>query len=57
MDHKLLKILACPLCKAELVFDSSRQELICRQHRLAYPIKHGVPVMLVEQARKLSEAE
>ncbi|MBV8466240.1 MAG: Trm112 family protein, partial [Burkholderiales bacterium] len=44
MDAKLLEILVCPLCKGPLYFDKSKQELICRGDRLAYPIRDGIPV-------------
>ena len=53
MNQKLLKILACPLCKGALIYDAKAQELICRADRLAYPIRDAVPVMLVDQARRL----
>lgn len=52
MDLKLLDILACPLCKGKLEYDKTRQELICKFHKLAYPIENDIPVMLVEKARK-----
>ena len=51
MDHALLDILVCPLCKGKLLYDHAAQELICRFDKLAYPIRHHVPVMLPEEAR------
>ena len=57
MDSKLLDILVCPLCKGPLLYRKSRQELICKADRLAYPIKDGIPVMLEDDARKLPPAE
>ncbi len=57
MDTKLLDILACPVCKGELVYNKSANELICKLDRLAYPIKDDIPVMLVEEARKLPADE
>jgi uncharacterized protein YbaR (Trm112 family) len=54
-DPKLLEILVCPLTKAPLEYDASRQELISRQAKLAFPIREGIPVMLVDEARKLGE--
>lgn len=57
MDSKLLDILVCPITKGPLVYDRERQELISRSARLAYPIRDGIPVMLEEEARKLSEDE
>jgi uncharacterized protein YbaR (Trm112 family) len=57
MDPKLLEILVCPLCKGPLVFRRETQELICKADRLAFPIRDGIPVMLVEEARRLDETE
>ncbi|HEV7822440.1 MAG TPA: Trm112 family protein [Burkholderiales bacterium] len=57
MDSKLLDILVCPICKGPLVYLKSRQELICKADRLAYPIKDGIPVMLEDDARKLAPEE
>ncbi|MDB5808113.1 MAG: tetraacyldisaccharide 4-kinase [Betaproteobacteria bacterium] len=57
MDSKLLDILVCPLCKGPLIYVKSRQELICKADRLAYPIKDGIPVMLEDDARKLAPEE
>ncbi|MCX7138572.1 MAG: Trm112 family protein [Proteobacteria bacterium] len=57
MDSKLLDILVCPLCKGPLLYRKSRQELICKADRLAYPIKDGIPVMLEDDARKLPPEE
>lgn len=57
MDSKLLDILVCPLCKGPLLYRKSRQELICKADRLAFPIKDGIPVMLEDDARKLPAEE
>jgi uncharacterized protein YbaR (Trm112 family) len=57
MDKKLLDILVCPVTKAPLVYNKERQELICRESRLAYPIRDGIPVMLESEARRLAEDE
>ncbi len=57
MEPKLLDILVCPITKGPLVYDRDKQELISRSARLAYPIRDGIPVMLEEDARKLTEAE
>jgi len=54
IDQKLLEILVCPLTKGPLEFDRDRQELISRKAKLAYPIRDGIPIMLVEEARKLN---
>lgn len=57
MDKKLLEILVCPVSKGPLIYDEKRQELISRTERLAYPIRDGIPVMLVEEARALEPDE
>ena len=57
MDAKLLEILVCPLCKSPLVYQKSAQELICKADRLAFKIADNIPVMLVDEARKLSAEE
>jgi uncharacterized protein len=57
MDSKLLEILVCPVTKGPLIYDKARQELISKSARLAYPIKDGIPVMLEEEARKLTPEE
>ena len=53
IDKKLLDILVCPVSKESL--EQIGDELICRKSNLAYPIKDGIPVMLPEEARKLSD--
>jgi len=57
MDAKLLEILVCPLCKSPLIYRKAEQELICKADKLAYAIKDGIPVMLADEARKLSTEE
>lgn len=57
MDHRLLDILVCPVCKGPLIFDKAAQELICRADRLAYPIRDDIPVMLEAEARRLDDVE
>ena len=53
VDPKLLEILVCPLTKPTLEYDSTRNELISRKAKLAYPIRDGIPIMLPEEARRL----
>ena len=53
LDRKLLDILACPLSKGPLRYDEEKQELISEKAQLAFPIREGIPIMLVEEARKL----
>ena len=57
VDPKLLEILVCPLCKGKLAYRKDADELVCKADRLAYPVKDGIPVMLEEEARKLSPEE
>ena len=57
MDSKLLELLVCPVTKGPLTFDRERQELVSKSARLAYPVRDGIPVMLEEEARKLTPAE
>jgi len=57
VDPKLLEILVCPVTKGPLVYDRTRQELISKKAGLAYPIRDGIPVMLPDEARPLSESE
>ena len=57
MDVKLLEILVCPVTKGPLVYDREKQELISVSARLAYPIRDGIPVMLEDEARRLSPEE
>jgi uncharacterized protein YbaR (Trm112 family) len=57
LDKKLLSILVCPTCKGELHYDRTANELICKGDALAYPIRDDVPVMLANEARKLSVEE
>ena len=57
MKKELLNILVCPLSKGPLIYDEEKQELISLSMRLAYPIRNGVPIMLEEEARSISEEE
>ena len=51
MNQAQLDILVCPLCKGRLVWDAGTQELICTADKLAFPVKDGIPYMLVTEAR------
>jgi uncharacterized protein len=57
MDPKLLELLVCPVTKGHLDYDRTRQELLSRSARLAYPIRDGMPILLEEEARTLSDEE
>lgn len=57
VDPKLLEILVCPMTKTTLRYDAKAQELISDKAALAFPIRDGIPVMLVDEARPLKETE
>ncbi|THU04101.1 Trm112 family protein [Lampropedia puyangensis] len=57
MDTKLLEILVCPVTKGPLTYDRERQELLSHSARLAYPIHDGIPILLENEARPLTEQE
>ncbi|HVM84259.1 MAG TPA: Trm112 family protein [Candidatus Binatia bacterium] len=57
VDPKLLEILVCPLTKGPLIYDSQKQELLSRRAGLAYPIRDGIPIMLADEARPLTDDE
>jgi uncharacterized protein len=57
IDPKLLEILVCPLTKAALRYDREAQELVSAEAGLAYPIRDGIPIMLVDEARRLDDSE
>lgn len=53
VDPKLLEILVCPLTKGTLTYDREHNELTSEKAGLAYPIRNGIPIMLVEEARQI----
>ena len=57
LDKKLLEILVCPLTKGPLTWDAEAQELISEQAGLAFPVRDGIPIMLVDEARKLENID
>jgi len=57
IDPRLLEMLVCPLTKAPLRYDREAQELISEEAGLAYPIRDGIPIMLVDEARTLRDDE
>ena len=57
IDPKLLEILVCPLSKSPLRYDRDAQELISDQAGLAYPIRDGIPIMLVDEARQIDQTK
>ncbi|MBN1498539.1 MAG: Trm112 family protein [Spirochaetes bacterium] len=52
IDSKLLEILACPECREDVEYDAKNEKLICTGCGLKYPVKNGIPVMIVEEAEK-----
>jgi len=54
-DTKLMEILACPVCKGKLDYNKNDQELICKFDRLAYPIQKNIPVLLENEARRITD--
>lgn len=57
MEKSLLEILACPVCKGELLYDAHHHELICKHDRLGFAIINEIPVMLVSRARRMNSDE
>ena len=57
VDPKLLEILVCPLTKGPLLYNAKSQELLSRQAGIAYPIRDGIPIMLADEARPLTDDE
>jgi uncharacterized protein YbaR (Trm112 family) len=53
IDPKLLELLVCPLTKGPLIYDRAAGELISERAGLAFPVRDGIPIMLVDEARKL----
>ncbi len=57
MDPRLLEILVCPVCKGPLDYRKPQAELVCKACRLAFPVRDDIPVMLEDEARRLSPEE
>jgi uncharacterized protein len=57
LDKELLEILVCPVSKAPLIWREDANELACKASGLAYPVRDGIPVLLEEEARPLSDEE
>ena len=57
MDTRLLELLVCPVTKGPLEYNREKQELISRSARLAYPMRDGIPVLLENEARTLTDEE
>ncbi len=57
MAINFLEVLVCPICKGHLLYKQDKQELICQIDKLVFPIEDGIPMMLVEKARKLTDMD
>ncbi len=55
LKKELLDILVCPQCKGALEYDTKADELVCHTCKLAYPVKDDIPVMLIDEARKMND--
>ena len=55
IDPKLLELLVCPLTKGTLTFDREHNELVSAKAKLAYPVRDGIPIMLISEARKIED--
>lgn len=55
LAQELLQILACPKCKGSLVYQPEKDRVLCAACRLAYPVRDDIPVMLVDEAEKLTD--
>ena len=57
LDKRLLDILACPVCKGTLEYRRAEDLLVCRFDRLGYPVRDGIPIMLEEEAQRLTSEQ
>ena len=57
VDPRLLEILVCPVTKGPLTWNAEKQELASRSARLAYPVRDGIPILLENEARALTDDE
>ena len=57
MDHRLLEIIACPVCTGKLYYSQEKRELVCKIDNLAFPVREGIPVLLENEARALTAEE
>ena len=55
VDPKMLELLVCPLTKGRLVYDAKAGELVSEKAKLAYPIRDGIPIMLISEAREIKD--
>jgi len=57
MDHRLLEIVACPVCNGKLYYNNAQQELICKPDARAFPVRDGIPLLMENEARTLAVEE
>jgi uncharacterized protein YbaR (Trm112 family) len=57
LSQELLDILVCPQCKGTLLYQQSSNHLLCEACRLAYPVRDGIPVLLIDEAESLTNTE
>ena len=57
MDTRLLELLVCPVTKGRLEYDREKAELVSRSARLAYPVRDGIPILLEQEGRPLTDEE
>ncbi len=55
MDKKQIQMMVCPECHGKLDYDKNNKELVCNNCKLAFPVQDGIPVMLIDEARKLNK--
>ena len=55
MDRKQIQMMVCPECNGKLEYDKNNKELICDSCKIAFPVKDGIPVMLIDESRKLDK--
>ena len=56
MDKYVLEIIVCPSCQGKLDWDKRTQELACKEEQLAFPVRDGIPILLMQEARKIEVA-
>lgn len=54
-DRRMIEVLVCPVTQTQLTYDAEKQELLSKAANLAFPIRGGIPVMLVDEARKIED--
>ncbi|OJY01126.1 MAG: tetraacyldisaccharide 4'-kinase [Rhizobiales bacterium 62-17] len=55
MDQRLLQVLVCPVTRGPLIYDREAQELISESARYAYPVRDGIPILIIDEARRIED--